>query len=145
MNVARWLLANYLQIQEERIELKKYAWLLGTDVSVFDEVSEKSVDDLGQVLPLTAIVNPEAFEKIIRNPEKKKFTGMDDEAYEQMIKQMEESGDLTALSSIPIMEEEDMAPNQVDKLFDDAQDQIQKKKKERWLDTGKRFVIIEED
>lgn len=99
MNSARWVLAHQMQIEKDRREMRKMARFFGTDLASFSEIEEEP-NAAPQVIPLAAILNPEAYGKMTERYATGQETSIDEEEFERQARMLEEAGALTEIDSI---------------------------------------------
>lgn len=96
-------MAHQVMMQNERMELKKWARFLGTDADAYDEnLEEQDPEGVGSIFPLGAFINPDAFKQLRESGggQATHTSEVPEEEYERQIKEMESSGVLTEIDML---------------------------------------------
>lgn len=91
-----------MMISERKRDMKTWARFLGTDIDAFKETKEVDPEDTSNIIPLTAIVAPDAY-KAVRDQSTNSLGSEElipEEDYEQQCKALEEAGALTEIDSL---------------------------------------------
>ena len=129
MNTARWILAHQMQIDRERRDMRRWARFVGTDLSAFSE-SKINDEEPVRAIPLSAVLNPEAYSKLANTYSSGEESGIEDSEYERQVVELEKSGLLTEIDSIVSSAEEKAKSKKV---------KIEKEKTNKALDPEPNF------
>ena len=103
-----------MQIEKDRREMRKMARFFGTDLAAFSE-TEEPPNSAPNVIPLAAVLNPEAWSKMTERYSSGQETSIEEEEYERQARMLEETGALT----------------EIDSIVDAAQEKLTEKKQQR--------------
>jgi hypothetical protein len=101
-------MAHQMQISRERREMRRWARFVGTDLSMFSESPESPVnaDDPVHAIPLSAVLNPEAYSKLANTHVRVEESSVDESIYERQAEMLEKEGLLTEIDSVVAQAEE---------------------------------------
>lgn len=101
MNTARWIFCHQMMMDAERRQLKRFARLLGTDLTLFSKSAEDAEMESGfepvRAFPLAAILAPESYKRFSETNIDITDNEIPDDQYEAEIEALEKSGQLTQL------------------------------------------------
>lgn len=110
MNTARWIFCHQMMMDAERRQLKRYARLLGTDLTLFSPKAEEAESMSGfepvRAFPLVAMLAPEAFKRLSETDIDIIDNEIPEDQYEAETAALEKSGQLTQLDVLSTKLEE---------------------------------------
>lgn len=119
-----------MQIDQERRDMRRWARFVGTDLAAFSE-SKVNDDEPVKAIPLSAVLNPEAYSKLANTYSGGEESGVDDSEYQKQIEELEKGGFLTEIDSI-VSEAEEKAK--------DKKEKIKKEKDNKIIDSEPNFL-----
>lgn len=111
MNAARWLFMHHVLVERERKDMRKWTRFFGTDMAAF---SEAEVDETQPVraIPLAAVLNPEAYSRLVQQEGGAEESFIPDDEYERQAELLAQGGMLTDIDSILFNAEEQLKEKQ---------------------------------
>lgn len=112
MNHARWLFCHQMMMDAERRELKRFARLLGTDLTMFSSSAEKAEQASGfepvRCFPLAAVLAPDAYARLASQDINIEDNEIPEEDYERRAAELEASGGITQIDVLSATIDEKM-------------------------------------